>query len=69
MTNLHEQCYVKCSERQDLPYLSMQEGLCFRNCLNKFNNWYPRLGEYTQGAAYKTYWGLTEELEADLKKN
>ena len=46
----------------------MQEGICFRNCLNKFNNWYPRLAQHTQGAAYQTYYELTSELEADLKK-
>lgn len=69
LSNLHEQCFAKCDSRKDLSYLTMQEALCFRNCLNKFNNWYPRLPEYTQDAAFKTYWGLTEELEAELKKN
>ncbi len=57
--NLHDQCFVKCSNKNDLSYLTMQEGLCFRNCLNKFNNWYPRLAQQTENAAFKTYWGLT----------
>ena len=47
----------------------MAEGICFRNCLNKFNNWYPRLGEQTQDAAFRTYWGLTQELENEIKRN
>lgn len=65
---LHEACFTKCATKKDITYLTMQEGLCFRNCMNKFNNWYPRLEENTRGAAYKTYYGLTSELEADLKK-
>ena len=69
MENLHEGCYLKCSTKKDVTYLTMQEGLCFRNCLNKFNSWYPRLQQNTQDAAFKTYWGLTEELQAELKKN
>ena len=47
----------------------MAEGICFRNCLNKFNNWYPRLNEQTQDAAFRTYWGLTQELENEIKRN
>lgn len=66
--NLHEQCFTKCSTKSDVRFLTMQEGLCFRNCLNKFNSWYPRFGEQTSNAAFRTYWGLTMELEADMKK-
>mmetsp|Transcript_42014 Transcript_42014/g.55357 ORF Transcript_42014/g.55357 Transcript_42014/m.55357 type:complete len:143 (-) Transcript_42014:156-584(-) len=69
LTNLHEACFTKCGRRDDVSYLTMAEGICFRNCLNKFNTWYPRLGEQTQDAAFKTYWGLTQELEQEVKKN
>ena len=68
LQNLHGQCFTKCSAKKDITYLTMQEGLCFRNCLNKFNSWYPRLEEHTRDAAYKTYWGMTTELENELKK-
>jgi len=34
LENLHDQCFVKCAQRSDVSYLTMQEGLCFRNCLN-----------------------------------
>ena len=65
---LHEGCYTKCATKSDLMFLTVQEGLCFRNCLNKFNNWYPRLDEQTCDAAYRTYNEMTVELAADLKK-
>lgn len=68
LTNLHESCFTKCAIKTDLSYLTLQEGLCFRNCLNKFNNWYPRFGEQTRDAAFKTYWELTSELESEMKK-
>jgi len=66
---LHDQCFTKCTTKNDLSYMTVAEGLCFRNCLNKFNNWYPRLNEQTQDAAFKTYWGLTKELEGELKRH
>ena len=68
MENLHEQCYTKCTTRPDLAYLTLKENTCFRNCINKFNNWYGKFEQHTRDAAFKTYWNLTEELEADLKK-
>ena len=68
LENLHEQCFTKCSKKTDLSYLSMAEGVCFRNCINKFNNWYPRFQSLTEGAAFKTYHEMTLELESELKK-
>ena len=65
---LHEGCFTKCAQKTDLMFLTVQEGLCFRNCLNKFNNWYPRLEEQTRDAAYRTYNDMTTELAADLRK-
>ena len=41
MEATHEGCYTKCTSKPDVTYLTMQEGLCFRNCLSKFNSWYP----------------------------
>ena len=47
----------------------MDEGVCFRNCFNKINTWYPMLRKETEGAAFKTYWQLTEELAQEMKRN
>lgn len=69
LQSLHDGCYTKCSKRSDISYMTMGEGICFRNCLNKFNNWYPRFGEQTQDAAFRTYWDLTEQLEREIKRN
>lgn len=68
LTNMHDQCYVKCSEPTSLPYLTIKEGVCLRNCFTKFANWYPKLDQQTRDAAYRTYWELTEELKSDLKQ-
>jgi hypothetical protein len=38
-----DQCFTKCSEVEDVPCLTIQEGLCFRNCMTKFCTWYPTL--------------------------
>ena len=48
-------------------FLNVQEGLCFRNCLNKFNSWYPRLEEQTRDAAFRTYYDMTMELYQNSK--
>ena len=69
MEHMHEGCYTKCTSKPDVTYMTMQEGLCFRNCLNKFNSWYPGFNQASNGAAFKTYWGLTQELEQELKRN
>jgi hypothetical protein len=68
MVNLHDQCFLKCAVKMDMTYMTNSEGNCFRNCINKFNNWYPLLAKASEDAAYKTYWGLTIELEKELKK-
>ena len=68
LENLHDQCFTKCSKKTDIRYLTYDEGLCFRNCWNKFNNWYPRFEEQSRDAAFRTYFDMTMELEKDLKK-
>ena len=55
LTNLHDSCFTLCSKRADVGYLTMGEGLCFRNCLNKFNSWYPKFPENTRDSAFRTY--------------
>ena len=68
MENLHDQCYLKCNSVKDVTFLTVKEGSCFRNCLNKFNGWYPTFQEHSRDAAFRTYWGLTMDLESELKK-
>ena len=41
--NLHDSCYEMCTEPNDLTFLSLQEGKCFRNCFTKFNYFQPSM--------------------------
>ena len=36
-------CYAKCAVATHAPFMTTGEGLCFRNCITKFNAWYPSL--------------------------
>ena len=38
-------CYKKCVEREDVPFLTVPEGLCFRNCITKMAVFMPTLRE------------------------
>lgn len=40
---LQENCFEACGDKAELPFLSVQEGLCFRNCITKFSVFYPTL--------------------------
>ena len=47
LSNLSEvfmsNCFNKCHEDEETPFLTISEGLCFRNCMTKFCVWYPTL--------------------------
>merc|ERR1719469_204664 len=37
-------CYEKCAEQHNgAAFFSIPEGHCFRNCITKFNTWFPSL--------------------------
>ena len=43
--NGHEGCLNACSVDNELTFLSIHEGRCFRNCLLKLNHIWPSLKE------------------------
>ena len=53
---LHENCFKICATKApELPFLSVQEGLCFRNCITKFSVFYPTLKENLVTADFRHY--------------
>ena len=65
---LHENCFDICATRApELPFLSLQEGLCFRNCVTKFSVFYPTLKRNLETADYRHY--EQTFLEEGAKKN
>ncbi len=51
---LHENCYDICATRApELPFLSVQEGSCMRNCVTKFSVFYPTLKMNLEHADYR----------------
>ena len=53
---LHENCFAVCGNKQDdLPFLSVAEGLCFRNCVTKFSVFYPTLQANLASADFRHY--------------
>ncbi len=53
---LHENCFGICANQQpDLPFLSVGEGLCFRNCITKFSIFYPTLRQNLETADFHHY--------------
>ena len=65
---LHETCFDICATKApELPFLSVQEGMCMRNCVTKFSVFYPTLRINLEHADYRH----TEEvyLQEGAKKN
>ena len=65
---LHENCFDLCATKApELPFLSVQEGTCMRNCVTKFSVFYPTLKIGLEHADYRhseqTY------LQEGAKKN
>ena len=53
---LHENCFDICATKApELPFLSLQEGLCFRNCVTKFSVFYPTLRTNLETADFHHY--------------
>ncbi len=51
---LHDSCYEICATRApELPFLSVQEGSCMRNCITKFSVFYPTLRVNLESADYR----------------
>ena len=41
--NASEACFEKCVENNELTFMSVQEGMCLRNCVIKLNYMIPEL--------------------------
>ena len=53
---LQDNCFDLCNnEGSDLPFLSVPEGLCFRNCITKFAVFYPTLQQNLAHADFRHY--------------
>lgn len=59
---LHDTCVDVCGDKANLPFLSLQEGLCFRNCLTKFSNFFPTLQPNLQSAEFMYLREVNEKL-------
>jgi hypothetical protein len=44
-------CYAKCATRDDVPMLTVKEGLCFRNCITKLGSFLPSMNQSMQGTS------------------
>lgn len=64
---LHENCFEICGNKSELPFLSVQEGLCFRNCMTKFAVFYPTLRQNLDHADFRHY--QQSYLDNEQKKN
>ena len=60
--NVHDSCYEKCAQNNDLTFMSIHEGKCFRNCLTKFSYFYPTLKANLMDASFRDQDKLTEEI-------
>ena len=65
---LHENCFEACANnKSDLPFLSVTEGLCFRNCVTKFSVFYPTLQANLATADFRHY--ENQLIEEGAKKD
>jgi hypothetical protein len=48
-------CFAKCATRNDVPMLTVKEGLCFRNCLTKLGSFVPSMKQSMQGTSAMHY--------------
>ena len=61
-TRVQDACYDKCDTHNDLTFLTIQEGKCFRNCITKMNYYYPTLQTNLRDASYKYQDEMTEKI-------
>ena len=65
---LHENCYDICATKApQLPFLSVQEGSCLRNCITKFSVFYPTLRNNLATADFRHY--EQQLIQESAKKN
>ena len=55
-------CFDSCAEKADMPFMSVKEGLCFRNCITKFSSWFPTLRGNVENAGASYYHKKVSDL-------
>ena len=70
---LHDNCFDICATKApELPFLSVQEGTCMRNCITKFSVFYPTLRINLEHADYRhteqVYLQEAQKKNADIRK-
>ena len=66
--SLHENCFDLCATKApELPFLSVQEGTCLRNCITKFSVFYPTLRNNLATADFRHY--EQQLIQEGAKKN
>ena len=53
MMNANFACYDKCNTVNDLTFMSIKEGKCYRNCISKLNYYMPTIRPAIEGTAYE----------------
>jgi hypothetical protein len=59
---LTDNCFAKCEQANEAPFMTVSEGLCFRNCITKFNAFYPTLKSNLVDAPFRYYEEKTHNL-------
>ena len=57
---LQGQCFKKCVDDNDVAFMTINEGKCFRNCMTKMSYFHPTLRRNLEGARFY-------ELDAETK--
>ena len=53
MRHTSQACYTACLKKEDFTILTVEEGMCFRNCLTKFGVWYKTFPQASMDAQFK----------------
>lgn len=50
---IHSTCFDLVALRDDVPFLTVKEGMQFRNCVTKISNWIPTLTANLKTSAFR----------------
>ena len=64
--NTHDACYDTCAEDNELTFLSVPEGKCYRNCVTKISYLHPILVDNMQDTGVAHQIAKNEELRRKL---
>eukprot|EP00356_Strombidium_inclinatum_P002769 CAMPEP_0170479322 /NCGR_PEP_ID=MMETSP0208-20121228/605_1 /TAXON_ID=197538 /ORGANISM="Strombidium inclinatum, Strain S3" /LENGTH=92 /DNA_ID=CAMNT_0010751693 /DNA_START=151 /DNA_END=429 /DNA_ORIENTATION=+ len=52
--HVHDACFMKCADSNNLNYLSIDEGVCFRNCITKVGYFMPTMPYNMEGSGFQS---------------